>query len=177
MHEYNLRKLAEKAGCALDELIDFSVCLNPLGPPVSLWADLCRAQETICRYPDPDCGKLRRAAAGFYNCSLEEILAGNGASELIYDAVPALSPGRVILFSPCDIAYEKAAMRAGIDVIGVDSRSETGFVPDFAGLEKILASNDMVILGRPNNPTGFCLENDADLFACQKVSASRVFGR
>ncbi len=168
MHGGNIRHMAQKAGCLPGDLMDFSANINPLGPPPGIWADLVRDQENLGHYPDPGCSELLTAAAGFYQCHADEILAGNGSTELLFAAVSHFQPKRVVLPSPCYIDYATAARYAGIPIQWVHLDPDRNFVPDKAKISGVLRSGDLLILGRPNNPTGncpsvnFCCELAAD---------------
>lgn len=156
MHGGNIRLMAQKARCQPEDLLDFSANINPLGPPPGIWADLVRDQENLGHYPDPACLELLTAAAGFYNCHADEILAGNGSTELLFAAVSYIRPGRVVLPTPCYIDYATAARYADIPVQWVHLDPDRNFVPDKDQISDVLRSGDMLILGRPNNPTGYC---------------------
>ncbi|MDA3894906.1 MAG: cobyric acid synthase [Desulfobacteraceae bacterium] len=168
MHGGNIKLMAQKAGCLPEDLLDFSANINPLGPPPGIWADLVRDQENLGHYPDPGCSELLSAAAGFYNCRSDEILAGNGSTELLFAAVSHIRPKRVVLPTPCYIDYATAARYADIPVQWVLLDPDRNFEPDIAKMSGVLRFGDMLILGRPNNPTGncpsvnFCCELAAD---------------
>ncbi len=53
-HGGNLRKIAAKSGQNIDEIIDFSANINPLGPPSYLSALINCKLEGVLHYPDPD---------------------------------------------------------------------------------------------------------------------------
>ena len=67
-----------------DSIIDFSASINPLGPPSWFRQLVNRGLEAVGRYPDPECTALRRAAAGFHGVPVENVIAANGASEIIF---------------------------------------------------------------------------------------------
>ena len=56
--------------------------------------------EESDRYPDSRCRRLRRLAAGFYGVQEETLVFGNGAAELIFGIVRAVSPRRAVLTAP-----------------------------------------------------------------------------
>jgi histidinol-phosphate/aromatic aminotransferase/cobyric acid decarboxylase-like protein len=58
-HGGNLRGLAEASGKPIiEEIIDFSANLNPLGPPSWLRPLISSRTGTLAHYPDPDCTEL-----------------------------------------------------------------------------------------------------------------------
>ena len=72
------------------DFLDFSANLNPYGPPVSAVA-AARASD-LSRYPDPACTRLRAALAGRLAVRPDELLVGNGSSELFHLLAGDLQP-------------------------------------------------------------------------------------
>lgn len=62
-------------------IIDFSVSVNPYGPPpeIKLSIDFAHIKE----YPDPESKELRRLIASVNNVNEENIFIGNGSAEII----------------------------------------------------------------------------------------------
>ena len=71
---------------------DFSVNLNPLGPPKSVRDALAAALNHVEEYPDSEYRELRRGLANYWQLAEEQIVPGNGASELIPGIIRTLSP-------------------------------------------------------------------------------------
>jgi adenosylcobyric acid synthase len=83
-HGGNIRKLAEASGQPAKELLDFSANINPLGPPEWLRSWISSQWSSIVHYPDPDCSLLKASISHRYGVREEEVLVGNGSSEIIY---------------------------------------------------------------------------------------------
>lgn len=133
--------------------VDASVNVNPLGPPDALNVVFAKARELAARYPEIDAGRARDAWASRLGIGREQLLVGNGASELISLAIRAIEPQRVVVFDPCYSEYEASARAAGVPVEHVALQCAGGeWVTDLAYLRA--APGDLVVLGRPNNPTG-----------------------
>ena len=79
---------------------DFSVNINPLGMPEEVRRELRENLDRLTQYPDQDCRELRGALERFTGVPAQQILCGNGASELIEAAVRAIRPGSVLLTAP-----------------------------------------------------------------------------
>jgi len=174
-HGGNLRALAERAACGRDDIADFSANINPLGPPPWLRSAVAGALSDAAHYPDPEALDLRRAAAAFYGGVPEEFLAGNGVSDILH-ACPRL-PGltRAIIPVPTYGDYERAARLAGLAVEHVRLLPETGFLLSFALLEEALSGSPaLVLLGRPNNPTGRAFPG-VDLLALARRHPDSLF--
>ncbi len=160
-HGGNLRELAERAGCRPQELLDFSANINPLGPPESLRAIISRNLETILHYPDPHSTEFVQAAAVAYGCPAERIVAGNGSSEILFALMRAIDRPRAVIPVPCYIDYLAAARQSGKAVETILLSEQNGFTIDFSALAKRLAGDEVVLIGRPNNPTGVGFEAGA----------------
>lgn len=73
---------------------DFSVNTNPLPLPEILQKRMAEAAVHSNRYPQYDNVLLRERLAALYGFSTEEVVCGNGASELFVAIVHALHPKR-----------------------------------------------------------------------------------
>jgi histidinol-phosphate aminotransferase len=136
---------------------DFSASINPLGPPARVLSAVQNADYS--RYPDPDCRELREAIAAYHGVSPEQVLAGNGATELIHLIARAfVARGkRATIAGPTFSEYAAAVAVAGGRVTEVRAREEDGFQPDLGALRRSAAASDMTFLCNPNNPTGVYL--------------------
>ena len=83
VHGGNLEKLAAEAHCAPDEILDFSVNLNPCGQPEGLFQVWFRAFDHAAPYPEPYAESVCRMIAGKLSCPADCVLAGNGSGELL----------------------------------------------------------------------------------------------
>ena len=89
--------------------LDFSVNVNPLGMPESVRQALQEAVESCTEYPDIRQEALRAAVSDTLGVRTEDILLGNGASELFMAVVHALKPGKTVIPVPSFYGYEYAA--------------------------------------------------------------------
>ena len=153
-HGGDVRRLAEAAGVATERLIDFSASINPLGPPEWLRPHISAAISALAHYPDPHCAGLARAAAERYGVAEEELLIGNGSTELLYLLPEALSVKRALIPVPSYRDYAQAARRAGLEVETLALEERDGFELKIEKLESRLRGGELVIIGQPNNPTG-----------------------
>lgn len=153
-HGGNIRQLAAQIGCNPEEILDFSANINPLGPPEYIWNVLARSIPDIVHYPDPEARELVHAIAEHYCLQAEQIVPGNGTSELLFAAIRAFGVDRAVIPVPSYIDYQKACARAGVAVHPVLLQAEDDFQPDLTLLAAKLQDGDLVIIGQPNNPTG-----------------------
>ncbi|MFP4169353.1 MAG: cobyric acid synthase [Desulfonatronovibrionaceae bacterium] len=160
-HGGNIHKLAQEAGCPPEEILDFSASINPLGPPDWLPLMLQTGTMSVQHYPDPEAKTARTRAANCFGVPAEEIVCGNGSSELLDAALRACSRERAVIPVPAYIDYERSARRAGLNTDVIPLRQQTGFLPDFTAICSALKNGPAaVILGQPNNPTGVTFAPD-----------------
>ena len=95
---------------------DFSVNVNPLGIPDNVLGTLRDNLHLLTQYPDQNCTELRRSLAEFTKVPEDQILCGNGASELIDAAVRALKPEKILLTAPSFSGYRHAAEGCGVGI-------------------------------------------------------------
>ena len=123
------------------------------------------------RYPPNDgLPELREAIAGWISTRFgvgdidpgSQILPLNGTREGLFNAAIALSPEAkggvkpaILLPNPFYQCYAVAALTAGAEPVYVSATSETGFLPDFAGLDTAtLDRTTVAYICSPSNPQG-----------------------
>lgn len=144
---------------------DFSVNINPLGLPAAVQQVLENGSSLAVQYPDLQCQKLRIQLADRLGIRQEQILCGNGASELILAVCQMLRPQRALLSAPCFSGYETALQAVGTEVIQVPLSEAEGFAftEEYGRkLEKRIREEkpELLFLTTPNNPTGKLTEPD-----------------
>ncbi len=153
----------EALGLSPEEVVDFSVNINPFGPPPGVREAVATAP--VERYPDPEATGLRRLLASRLRVGMENLVLGNGATELIrVVALCYLGPGDTALVpQPAFGEYEVACKLAGAAVLKPWAREEAGFVPDVAGLVALVKQHRprVLFLGNPANPAGCYLDRAA----------------
>ncbi len=140
-----------------DGLIDFSVNINPLGPPRGLLEALSSNLDLVTRYPDPEYRRLRESLSESNNLEFDDILVGCGSTELIHLAAQAAwrlhgEGFHTLVAEPTFGEYEVAAARVG----GRPSfifPSRDGLRFDVGDILGRIPRNGLVFLCNPNNPT------------------------
>lgn len=136
---------------------DFSVNLNPLGPPKSVRDALTAALNHVEEYPDPEYRELRRGLANYWQMAEEQLVPGNGASELILGIIRTLSPKSCMVTAPCYSGYETALNVAAPScrIHRIPLRAEDDFtLPENICQEIARVKPNLLILTNPNNPNG-----------------------
>lgn len=158
-----------------DAILDFSTNINPLGPPPGLRKALVRG--CISRYPDRSAVQLRAAIAEHLNVHPEQVLVGNGASQIIeLVGLAYIRPGtRILILGPTYGEYERIARLMGGQVVWqwIHPKAEPPKV-EVLGNAWESARPHLVFLCNPNNPTGVWLDRER-LFAQCRRRANTLF--
>jgi adenosylcobyric acid synthase len=160
-HGGNLTQLARAASRTPDQILDFSANINPLGPPEWLRSVISASVSNLVHYPDPDCTALTDAVARRYNASRDELLTGNGSTELLYLLAESTGKRRAIIPIPSYVDYAAAARLAGMEVQEHAMPEKHDFRLFPSALAPLLTQPSAVFVGRPNNPTGMVPAADA----------------
>lgn len=143
------------------EIVDFSASINPLGPSPRVWKAITASKHLLSHYPDPDSWDLRQALAAFWRIDPEQIVIGNGSTELI-DVLPrALGIHHVLVVQPTFSEYVAAIERAGGRATALYADRREQYAIPIDRLCRIMERGggggrtfDGVILCNPNSPTG-----------------------
>jgi L-threonine-O-3-phosphate decarboxylase len=146
----------EQLGLRAEDVADFSVSTNPLGPSPAALAAARRAD--LARYPDRSCGALRRALAAQFAVDEDELLIGNGSAELIWLlAIAYLRPGdRAFVLEPTFGEYAAAARLLGAELTEWRAAARDDFRIDVGAAAAAIqqARPRLAFVCNPNNPTG-----------------------
>ena len=153
-HGGHLTRLATMAGRAAEEIVDFSANINPLGLPDWFRSLVSSTLESVVHYPDPDCSKIVQAVSTRYGADPEEVLVGNGSTEILHLIPRVASARRAVIAVPTYADYAKASQLAGFEIDNVILKESEGFALDPSHLASRLKGGGVVYVGRPNNPTG-----------------------
>jgi histidinol-phosphate aminotransferase len=152
----------ENLGIVPDEVIDFSSNLNPFIPLIEM-RDI-EDRIAINRYPDPESVALRQMIAAKLGLSIENIIAGNGSTELIRLAATAyLGAGdRALIVEPTYGEYRIACGIAGARIVSQTLSETIGFEMDVYNTVRLIKGNKpkVIFLCNPNNPTGYYLDRE-----------------
>ncbi|GED69541.1 histidinol-phosphate aminotransferase [Brevibacillus reuszeri] len=112
-------------------------------------------EETLRRYPDAKCDKLRSALAKHYGVREEQTFCSNGSSEIISLLMKVfIGPrGQIAIPDPSFPLYHSAAASYQVECIGIPTLDD--FSIDVEHL--IDSSAQAVVLVNPNAPTGLLL--------------------
>jgi len=161
-------------GLNIDDVIDFSSNINPLG--MSAYLKAAMSDVDISRYPDPECLELREALSKGTGLDIASIIVGNGSTELIHLIARAFlnRNSAAVILSPTYGEYETACRLAGVEPVFIKSEEAHGFRWNIASVCKQIKSiaPRIAFLCNPNNPTGVLLKS-SDVV---KIAASAAPG-
>lgn len=140
---------------------------NPFEIPPGLMEEMRMAVSSINlnRYPDQNATALRRALSEYCGFPSEWISVGNGGDEIITYLMTAFVPegGCVMTLSPSFSGYEfqTSAMRIRTREVSLDYIDGTVALDGEKLIDSLSASSpDLVIIDRPNNPSGYSIPLD-----------------
>ncbi len=168
-HGGDIHALARALRLAPAELRDYSGACNVFAAPLT--ARLARVTPfSYDRYPDAACAALREVLAGHEDVGPERILAGNGATDLIWLAMRSLAPRRVLFLGPVFPEYVRACAALDVPYDIVTPPAEQDFVCGPAELRRIWDSGaDLAVLCAPNNPAAAAYPNIQEMFGLLRV--------
>lgn len=149
---------ARELGVGVEDILDFSANINPLGMPARAWEALNRALAQLQHYPEMYAESLVKHIALQSHQPEHQILAGNGSTELIYLLVRVLKPKTALIVAPAFTEYQRAVKVYRGKVDFCYTLYEDNFAPRINALVAALEKRpDVLFLGNPNNPTGSLL--------------------
>jgi threonine-phosphate decarboxylase len=157
LHGGRIHEAAREWGCDWRDVLDFSANINPLGPAPAVREALIESIGRIAHYPENGSPRLRAAVARAWKVAPENVIAGNGATELLYFLVRVLQPRRVHLVAPTFSEYFRAAVGCVV--------TQTALSPEECSIDWLRltaevadARPDWLVITHPNNPTGAVLD-------------------
>lgn len=146
------------------DIIDFSASINPLRSS-ALKDRFDKGYEGIFHYPDPQAKELTGEIAKYWSVAEENILVGNGSTELIYLIVRTFMPEKVLIPAPAFSEFERAAESVKARVRFLALKEGFGWTLERPILEEVAppASADIIFISNPNNPTGNLLLTNKEL--------------
>ncbi len=156
-HGANLYDLSSQYGLSKEDFMDFSSNINPFGSSKLAKEYVVNNIDKISMYPDPEYLDLKNSISNYCKCSIDNILLGSGATELISSFIETINPKKSLLLSPAYSEYEKELSKIGCNITKYFSKKEYDFNINVDKLiETINKDNyDLIVICNPNNPTGF----------------------
>ena len=152
-------------GLRLEDCLDFSASVSPLGPPDGVAEAI--AGVDLSSYPDPHCLALTEAIAAHHErdgVDADNVIVGNGSTEIIhlltraYIEQPSTDCSRsALLLTPTYGEYDGAVRISGGQVHALPAiRRCREFAWDTDSAARLISSRGpaLTFVCNPNNPTG-----------------------
>ena len=153
LHGGNIYKFQRKGK---NDILDYSSNINPLGVPQKFIDTAKESFDKLVNYPDPYYIVLRKKIAEFNSVDMNNIIVGNGATEILFLYIRALKPKKVLILAPCFAEYERALKSVSAEINYFELKESDNFYPNIESLKKEIETNnyDLLLFCNPNNPTG-----------------------
>jgi len=161
VHGGDVWEAIKKTDLSREEIVDFSSNVNPLGSSQKALEAIRNNLGQIPIYPDSTSAALREAIAdSFEEISLNNVLVGNGSTELIYLFAEAfLEKGEVALIpAPTFGEYENAVRKTGGDPRHINLPRDFCIEPNV--FTRDMKDAKIAFLCNPNNPTSILIPYD-----------------
>ena len=153
-HGSDLEKIEEIYGIKKEDIISFSANVNPLGLSPKLRSELSDCLDVISSYPDREYKKLREVIASYCGTTFENIMVGNGSTELISLFIKSVHPQKAMIVGPTYSEYEREIALGGGKSVYFPLEENDGFNLNINKLiESLNDSIDLIVMCNPNNPT------------------------
>lgn len=159
------------------ELLDYSSNINPLGVPESLKKAVYENFSVLERYPDINYTELRESIGKYNKINPENIITGNGATEVLFLYVKALKPEKVLIAAPTFAEYERALKNTECVIDFFELKENENFILNKDEFIKKASAYDLAVMCNPNNPTGkFISKNIVNEINCElEKSGTKLF--
>ncbi len=160
-HGSDLEKIESIYHIKREDIISFSANVNPLGISYHLKNTLANQLDAITSYPDREYTQLRRCIADYADCQMENIIVGNGSTELISLFIQTQHPKKAMILGPTYSEYEREITLGGGTTNYYPLRESDGFRLDADDFCRHLNDSiDLLVLCNPNNPTSTSINRD-----------------
>lgn len=153
-HGSDLEKIEQVFGIKKDDIVSFSANVNPLGISGKLREVLSQHLDAITKYPDREYTKLRKCIADYTGAQMENIIMGNGSTELISLFIQTNHPKKAMILGPTYSEYERDINLGGGSCLYYPLKEKNDFHLNVDDLCSNLHDDlDLLVLCNPNNPT------------------------
>ncbi len=160
-HGGNKQQLADRIGCKLEDIIDMSSNLNPLGPPERIHNLIRENIHLIHALPEPDAVSMTKGFSRYCGIDPGCVIAGNGTTFFIYTLPLAIGVKKALILGPAYSDYRDACAAHNVGITHCLTLPENNFSPDMDTLSRMAGQADIVFICNPNNPTGTLVEKKA----------------
>ncbi len=143
-----------------EDIVSFSANVNPLGISYQLRSTLAQNLDAISTYPDREYTALRKCMATYAGTQPDNIIVGNGSTELISLFIQTRHPKKALILGPTYSEYEREISLGGGTTLYYPLKEENDFQMDIEDFCRHLSDQlDLLVLCNPNNPTSTAITN------------------
>lgn len=177
-HGGNIWRVSKKYNIPLSEIVDFSVSLNPMGTSEKAKKSIREHIGLVKDYPPPNAEPLTEKLAKYVGARTDNIIVGNGTTELIHTFVNVFleEKQKTLIPAPTFGEYTVATLKAGGQPVFFKCNSEAGFRLDLNKLTDLISGDTKIVfLCNPNSPTGNLLKKTSVPDFVRKAYNKNVF--
>ncbi|AZO95916.1 threonine-phosphate decarboxylase CobD [Halocella sp. SP3-1] len=153
-HGGNIAAAVKKYGLNKDSIIDFSANINFLGLPEIVVEGIRDNLHRLVHYPEPAAVSFKEIVAAKIGVDYNNVIAGNGAVDLIYQFVKVIKPATALVVEPTFSEYELAVKSIGGKVKHFNLSRDNSFIPEVSRVKEEINGVELLFLCNPNNPSG-----------------------
>ncbi len=176
LHGGRIWEIARENRIDPKEILDFSANINPLGPSPRAISAIRENLWRIPHYPEANSATLRQRIAEEYSTTLDNIIMGNGSTEIIHLFAESNigENSKVIIPQPTFAEYEAATRRFGGRPKFIVAISDTLGLPIEQVLKETSPDTQAVFICNPNNPTGELIQKNRILEIVEKAEQEDI---
>lgn len=160
-HGSDLEVIAKRYHMEQDSIIPYASNVNPLGISPMARQALLDNIDAIKAYPDRDYISLRTSISNYCGADPDQLILGNGTSDLIRLTLETLAPKKTLIVGPTYSEYGRAAKLAGSEIETYMLKNLDDFEMDIDMFLKTLnESIELLVICNPNNPTSKVLTRE-----------------
>lgn len=160
-HGSDLEQIEQIYGIRKEDIVSFSANVNPLGISPNLRRTLSEHLDAITTYPDREYTSLRHCIADYIHSNPENIIVGNGSTELISLFIQIEHPKKAMVIGPTYSEYEREIFLGGGTTHYYPLKEKNDFSLDMEDfLSHLNESIDLLVICNPNNPTSSAITRE-----------------
>ncbi len=153
-HGSDLEKTANYYQIPKEDIIQFGANVNPIGLSDNIKEALAAHLDIISSYPDRNYTSLKCAVSRYCGCSPDNVVVGNGSTELISLLISQRSAKKALVLGPTYSEYARELALTGGSLSYYNLKESDDFILDTEDFIKSIPNGtDLIIICNPNNPT------------------------
>ncbi len=153
-HGSDLEKVEKYYHIPKEDIVCFSGNVNPFGLSEAVKKDIQDHLDLLSSYPDRNYTSLKNSISAYCHAPVQNIMVGNGCTELISLLIEQLFPKKTLILGPTYSEYSRELSFSNSKVSYYYLEAKNNFKLDLSDFLSTLEEGfDLLILCNPNNPT------------------------